>query len=89
MVCAVGCSPLLNPNPQALTNGATVMSNAPSVSFEISMARLNTSANISSTFTSSLRLTLLMVEVELKGESDWSTFFSSSSISFFRLLSLW
>ena len=81
-VCWVGGFPVLNPNPQAFTIGATVMSNAPSVSLDIFSASWKTSANILSTFTSSLRLILEMMDVLLNGERELSTFCSSASISF-------
>ena len=70
IVSLLGAFPCLNPNPQVLTIGATVMSNAPLVSLDIFSASWNTSLNISSTFMFSLRLILEMIEPLLNGESD-------------------
>ena len=64
------------------------MSKAPWVSLEIFSARRKTSLNIVLTTGFSLRFTFEIMEVLLNGESDWSTFFNSASISFFRLVSL-
>ena len=79
----------LKPNPQALTSGATVMSNAPCVYPLISFARRNTWVNMLSGVTSSLRLMREITEAVLNGESEASTFRSSLSISCCRLESHW
>ena len=65
------------------------MSKAPPVSADISCAKLNTSANILSAFTFSLRFIFEMIDCLLKGESEKSTFFNSASMSCLRLLSFW
>ena len=89
MACGVGCVPLLNPNPQAFTRGATVMSKAPSVSSETFMASSTTCMNISFSSVFSLRFTFEMMLLSLNIERASSTFFSSASISFCRFSSLW
>ena len=88
MTFLLGSTPFLKPNPHSLTSGATVMSKAPWVSLEMSSAKRKTSVNIELTTGFSLRFTFEIMEVLLNGESDSSTFFSSASISFFRLVSL-
>ena len=55
----------LNPNPQALTNGATVMSKAPSVSADIFWDRVNTSIKCVLRIVSSLWLMRVMMELGL------------------------
>ena len=79
-----GNAPFLKPNPQALANGATVMSNAPSVSLEISILRRNTFVKKVSGTISSLRLIRVIVAVSLKGDREPSNLFNSSSISTFK-----
>ena len=80
-----GKAPFLKPNPQALANGATVISKAPRVSAEISIDRLKQVWKKVSVTISSLRLTRVMTDVSLNGESEPSNFFNSASISAFRL----
>ena len=89
MVCGVGVLLFLNPNPQALTSGATVISNAPSVSSDMRWAIRKTSMNMLSVAVLFPLFILDMVDFGLKVDRDLSTFFNSASISFFRLFSLW
>ena len=79
-----GKVPFLNPNPHALASGAIVMSKAPWVSREISIERLKHFWKKVSVTISSLRLTRLMTELSLKGDSDKSNRFNSASISGFK-----
>ena len=78
----------LNPNPHALTIGATVMSKAPSVSSETFLAMLNTSTNIGSVPLLALLFILDIVDFMLNVDSDISTFLSSASMSALRSSSL-
>ena len=78
-------SACLKPNPQAFTAGATVISNAPPVRSDISIARRNTLRNsVSSTKTLSERFTADIVELGLNMESALSTSASVFSISSWR-----
>ena len=79
-----GNAPFLKPNPQALAKGATVMSNAPPVSWETSMLRRNTLVKKVSGTMSSLRLMRVMVAVSLNGDNEPSNRLSSASISAFK-----
>ena len=79
----------LNPNPHAFTKGATVISKAPWVSSDIFFERWNTCTKKLSTSVFSLWFTRVITEFGLKGERELSTFFSSVSISSFRLSSDW
>ena len=65
------------------------MSKAPPVSRDISCANVNTSVNILSAVTSSLRLIFAMTDCLLNGDNELSTFFSSASMPAFMFLSLW
>ena len=85
IICGVTLSILLNPNPHRLINGAQVISKAPPDFLEISSALLNTSVNHSSTSTSSLLLTLAIVELGLKGFKERLKRCSSLSILSVRI----
>ena len=85
----VGITPCLKPKPQRLTRGATVMSKAPSVSLDTCCAISKTSSKRASVAVDLPVFILLITDWSLNIESDWSTFFSSASIWFFRLLGCW
>ncbi|SCJ99924.1 Uncharacterised protein [uncultured Bacteroides sp.] len=84
IIAESGNAPFLKPNPQALASGATVISNAPFVSLDISILRRNTFVKKVSGTISSFRLIRVIVAVSLKGDSEPSNLFNSSSISAFR-----
>ena len=81
MACLLGSTPFLKPKPHSLTSGATVMSNAPSVSRDIFSARLNTSVNFLLRLVFWLLFIAVMMLCLLNGDNAESTSFISASIS--------
>ena len=65
MIAGVTLMEFLKPNPHALTNGATVMSNAPSVSLDTCCATSNTSVKYVFNVVSTLWLIRVMMELGL------------------------
>ena len=84
MVIFDGGLPVLNPKPQVLTSGATVISNEPLVLSAICSARLNTALNISLVSTFSPRLTREIIDLSLNMDKALSTLSSSARMSLLR-----
>ena len=79
----------LNPKPQALTKGATVMSKASSVSLLMVCERVSTCINILLASIVFPWLKAVTVECLLNMENSLSTLFNSAIISLLRSLSYW